>query len=327
MPYCSAAVLNCNLPVRFDTYRGGCEFRCTYCSELVHGRFNPKPFESFKSLESWIKGIRNADTNWCDWDIPLHFGVLSDPLPFNDTKTRRSYKALYTFAEKYYPVVVTTKSTLAIDDDYLHLLNQCNVVVQVSMVSKSFSVKYETNAPSFRDRFSMLYKVSKNTKRLVVRCQPFMIEYLDEVLMMIPAYTASGVHALLVGGISLRRPVGKIDQRSGDGYTYHVESLVPSLVAIRECCHDNNLVFLNNECGLDYLSDSIICCGTEGLEGFNVNKCNLSFSYEDYVTESMKAEGSAQVFRSGCRDSRFKYRTYIDVLRQFDNQGNDGFVR
>jgi len=327
MPYSSAAVLHCNLPIRFDSYRGSCPFQCGYCSEKIHGRNNFRPFESFKSLEQWTKGKRNADTNWCDWKIPLHWGVLSDPLPFCDKITRRSYKVLYTFAETGYPFVLTTKSTLIMDDDYLGLIANCNVVVQISMTSKSFSLEYESNAPSYRNRFAMLYHLAQYAKRLVVRSQPFVVESLDELIGMIPAYRSSGVYALLVGGVSLRRPVGSVTERVGDSYTYPSQSLEQPLKVIRECCHANDLVFLTNECNLESLSDSITCCGTEGLEGFDVNKCNLSYEIENYVTPSMMMAGSAQVFRSGCRDSRFKYRTFIDVLRQFNSQGNDGLVK
>jgi len=149
-----------------------------------------------------------------------------------------------------------------------------------------------------------------------------MIEYLDEVLGMIPRYKASGVYALLVGGISLRKPVGQVNERTGDGYTYGLASLAMPLKMLKECCHANGLVFLTNECGFDTLSDSPTCCGTDGLDGFRVNKCNLSYDYEQYVTPAMRHSGSAQVFRSGCRDSRFKDMTFIDVLRQFDRGGS-----
>ena len=329
MPYCGASVLHCDIPVRFDTSRGGCDFQCSYCSEMVHGRFNPRPFESWKSLESFIKGARNADTNWVnpDWRIPLHFGVLSDPLPRSDKQTRRSYKALYTFAEYGYPFILTTKSTLVVDAEYLGLLSQCNSVIQVSMISKSFSAKYEHNAPSYRERFAMLYRLARNVKRLVVRSQPFVVGYLDELIAMIPAYKSSGVYAILVGGISLRRPLGNINVRTGDGYVYRGEVLHEALETIRDCCHANDLEFLTCESESADLSDSLTCCGCEGLEGFAVNKCNLSYDFENYVNDTMKLEGTGQVFRSGTRDSRFKYSSYIDVIRRFYHDGNDGLVK
>jgi len=306
---------------------GGCDFLCSYCSEMVHGRFNPRPYEAFKALESWINGNRNADTMWCDWNIPLRIGVLSEPFPFSDFETRRMYKCLYTLAETGYPYVLTTKSTLVMHDEYLSLISQTNGIIQISMVTKQFALKYESNAPTFRDRFAMLYRLSKNVKRLVVRVQPFVVEYLDELLLMIPRYKASGVYALLVGGISLRRPSGSISYHIGDGYVQSDNAFHQSLVMIRQCCHDNDLVFLTCESNAMDLSDSLTCCGCEGLEGFKVNQCNLSYDFEKYITSSMSMTGSAQCFRSGTRDSRFKERTYLDVLRQFNADGNAGLVK
>jgi len=329
IPHCGASVLHCDLPIRYDTYRGGCVFQCSYCTEIIHGRFNPRPFESFKALQSFINGYRNEDTSWLSPEtrLTIHWGVLSDPFPPSDFQDRRSYKSLIVFAETGYPVVITTKSPLVIHNEYLSLLSISNALVQVSMTSKSFSEHYEPNAPSYRDRFKMLYTLAHNVKRLVIRSQPFMVEFTDELIRMIPAYKASGVYALLVGGISLRKPIMDISIRTGAGYTCPPDLLRPPLREIRDCCHSNGLVFLTNELECGDLSDSTTCCGCEGLEGFKVNQCNLSYEFEKYVTPSMSMMGSAQCFRSGTRDSRFKERTYLDVLRQFNADGNDGLVK
>lgn len=246
---------SCGL-VNFDTYKGGCRFNCVYCSEKRHHRFGLKNGESYKSLESWTKS-----------GIAIHFGVVSDPFPEIENTIRRSYKAMYVLAESFHPVILTTKSTMIASGDYYDILPFMNVVLQVSMVSKDHSIKWESQAPQYRDRFAMLYKLSKVVKRLVVRCQPFMIEYIDEILDMIPSYSCSGVHSILVSGMSLPRKYGLINEWHGNGYCYPADVLKDYLVAIKECCRFNDVGFLTNEHDFRDLSDSHYCCGQGVFNG------------------------------------------------------------
>ena len=37
--------------------------------------------EGVKALMSWIQGKRTSETNWCDWNIPLHWGGRERPFP------------------------------------------------------------------------------------------------------------------------------------------------------------------------------------------------------------------------------------------------------
>ena len=64
----------CNLPIRFDTYEG-CSHNCRYC--FVQRKTNIskiKAGSTVKALEHFINGERTVDTNWCNWDIPVHWG-------------------------------------------------------------------------------------------------------------------------------------------------------------------------------------------------------------------------------------------------------------
>ena len=79
MPKCGSQVLLCDLPVRFDTYKG-CSHGCVYCFAQKKANMSDiKPYESVFVLKNFIEGKRGRDTSWCDWDIPLHWGGMSDP--------------------------------------------------------------------------------------------------------------------------------------------------------------------------------------------------------------------------------------------------------
>ena len=64
---------------------------------------------------NFISGARTKETNWCDWDIPLHWGGLSDPFQPCESKYRSSYKCLKIFADENYPFVVSTKGKIIAD--------------------------------------------------------------------------------------------------------------------------------------------------------------------------------------------------------------------
>ena len=79
MPKCGSQVVLCDLPVRFDTYKG-CSHGCVYCFAQKKANMSDiKPYESVFVLKNFIEGKRGRDTSWCDWDIPLHWGGMSDP--------------------------------------------------------------------------------------------------------------------------------------------------------------------------------------------------------------------------------------------------------
>ena len=119
MPSCGSQAVLCGLPIRFDTYRG-CSHGCKYCfvqrkSDLCAIETN----ETVKALRSFISGSRTKETNWCDWDIPLHWGGLSDPFQPIEAQYRTSFECLKLLMKTQYPFVVSTKGSLVVVEPYL----------------------------------------------------------------------------------------------------------------------------------------------------------------------------------------------------------------
>ena len=92
----------------------------------------------WRPWRSFIEGKRGRKTAWCDWNIPIHWGGMSDPFQPIEKNIRASYECLKLLAETKYPFVVSTKGKLVVDPEYLDLLAQCNCVVQVSMVCSKY---------------------------------------------------------------------------------------------------------------------------------------------------------------------------------------------
>lgn len=132
---CGSQIVLCNLPIRFDTYVG-CSHGCRYCFvQKKNGQLEAvKKGDTVESLKAFVQGKRSGETAWCDWNIPIHWGGMSDPFQPVEKKCGYSLECLKYLAETKYPFVVSTKGRLAASPEYLELLAECNCVVQISMV-------------------------------------------------------------------------------------------------------------------------------------------------------------------------------------------------
>ena len=142
MPRCGSQCILCDVPVRFDTYVG-CSHACSYCfvnrkKDISKIELNESP----QQLRDFINGKRTLETKWCDWDIPLHIGGMSDPFQPCEKIHKRTLECLKILAETKYPFIISTKNTLQTSKEYLDVLKDCNFVFQESMVCS----KFDTNA-------------------------------------------------------------------------------------------------------------------------------------------------------------------------------------
>lgn len=297
MPGCGSQVILCNLPIRFDTYKG-CSHLCKYCFVQRKGGLNKISVgETVTSLKGFIEGKRNLETNWCDWDIPLHWGGLSDPFQPVEQKCRNSYECLELLAETKYPFVVSTKGKLIIEKEYLKLLEKCNCVVQISAVCSKYD-KLEQGAPSFEERLKMISILSGVAKRVNVRIQPYMTEVFEDVMENIPRFKEAGVYGIIVEGMKFAKKKPGLIKIGGD-YGYEKSVLESDFRRIRERVHQYGMKFYSGENRLRSMGDSDTCCGIDGLEGFKPNAynlCNILNGVKAYPTECMKKTGTARCF-------------------------------
>lgn len=299
MPKSGSQVVICNLPIRFDTY-SGCSHNCKYC--FTYRKYDIstiKKNEGAKAIERWIKGERSLDTFWCDWDIPLHWGGMSDPFQPAEKKYKYSLEVLKLLAQSKYPFVVSTKNTLPLTEPYFSLFKQCNCVFQCSMVCPSLS-KIEEGAPHFEERLNMMREMSKIVPRTIVRCQPYMIEFHKEIMAQIPRIAEAGVYGIVYEGLKMQKK-SKGLVKNGADFVYPKNLLKNKFQELKDECHKYGLKFFAGENRLRAMGDSLTCCGCEGLEGFEVHKYNLNYychkPEELHCTERMKEIGTSQCFK------------------------------
>lgn len=306
--------------MRFDTYRG-CVHRCAYCFASVKNQ-DPStvlPGEGPDSLCRWIAGGRTQDTAWCDWDIPLHWGGMSDPFQVIDLAHGRSLACLRVFAETGYPVVISTKGTLLRRRPYLELLERCNVCLQVSLIAQRFDA-LEPGAPRFAERLSMIRRVVPRVPRVIVRVQPYHLRDLAAVVRNVPRFADAGVHGIIVEGYKSKRRVPSL-VRLGSDHVYPLDRLRKDFELIRDVCRLHSLRFYCGENRLRRMSGSRCCCGVDGLPGFRVNRANLNsrvFGRQIRYTPRMAAPRTAFCFKAISQDAvsthALKRLTYRDCM-------------
>lgn len=318
MPLCGSQVVLCDLPIRFDTYRG-CTHQCKYCfaTKKNYSMKDVRKDETHKQLINFIKGKRVQTTSWCDWDIPLHWGGMSDPFQPAEKKLRESYKCLEVFKETQYPFVVSTKGKLIATDEYLDLIKQCNCVVQISLVCPEFDI-IERGAPKFAERLEIVKKISPH-KRVNIRIQPYMIEYHDSIMNSLEKFAEAGAYGVIIEGMKFIKAKKGLVRVGGDS-VYPIGALKPKVAQIKEKAHKLGMKFYSGENRLRSMGDDLCCCGIDGLEGFKGNSFNINHIIhggEFEMTPAMEkapATSMKSLYQQAGSWERLKSMTFKDIM-------------
>ena len=244
------------------------------------------------------RSSRTRSTEWCDWDIPLHWGGVSDPFQPAESYFKATLECLQVFKETGYPFIVSTKGKLVAEEPYLSLLGQCNCVVQVSMTSPQLDV-LEKGAPTFRERVEIVRKLSSKVQRVIIRSQPYMVECKDELIKALPQLKDAGAYGVTLEGMKFKKKKAGLVKVGGD-CCYPEQRLLSDYLQIRERCREIGLAFFCAENRLRRLGDSTSCCGCGDLKGFAGNKFNC-VSIENGVgvepTQKMLQKGTGDAFK------------------------------
>ena len=315
MPKSGSQIVLCDLPIRFDTYKG-CSHMCKYC--FVQKKADLTDIdkgETHKVLREFIEGKRTTETNWCDWNIPLHWGGMSDPFQPAERKHKLSLECLKVFKETQYPFVVSTKGKLICEGEYFELIKDCNCVIQISMVCPEYD-KIELGTPTFNERLEMVRKLSKH-KRVNVRIQPYMIETHESTMESIKKIADAGAYAIIVEGMKFARKKDGLVKVGGD-WCYPLDDLGERFAEMKAEAHKLGMKFYSAENRLRPMGDHLCCCGIDGMPGFKANNFNINNIINGHVekpTEGMQQKGTAKVFGSlyqmagvsqGLKDLSFK---------------------
>lgn len=298
MPKCGSQIVLCDLPIRFDTYKG-CSHMCSYCfAQKKTDLSNIGRNETHKALREFISGKRAKETNWCDWDIPLHWGGMSDPFQPAEREHKLSLECLKVFAETQYPFVVSTKGKLICEGEYFELIKACNCVIQISLVCPEYDA-LEPGAPPFTERLEMIRKLAQH-KRVNVRVQPYMPEAHDSIMQSVQQFAEAGAYGIVVEGMKYAKKKPGLVKVGGD-FCYPLADLCERFEALKEEAHRLGMKFYSGENRLRSMGDDMCCCGIDGLEGFKGNAfniCHILNGNAEKPTEAMQQEGTASAFHT-----------------------------
>lgn len=298
MPKCGSQCWMCDLPVRFDTYKG-CTHGCKYCFVQRKSSLEVVIDENPKKLLDFINGKRDIRTAWVDWNIPIHFGGMSDPFQPCEKKYKKTLEVLQILADTGYPCVISTKGMLCIEEPYISLIKRANIVMQVSCVCDKYD-KLEKGAPPFEERLNMIRVLSQNARRVIVRVQPYVPDVYKDVKANIKRFAEGGAHGVVFEGMKF---VNKKDGlvRVGGDMVIPYERLKRDFERLKQECHEQGISFYSGENRLRSMGDSLTCCGIDNLEGFRPNTFNLSHLLNGDIqqpTEAQKQKDTAQCFHA-----------------------------
>jgi DNA repair photolyase len=269
---CGSQVTLCEYPIRLDTYKG-CSHGCRYCFARAKTDIDVvEPLHCARAVERFINGARTKDTVWCDWDIPLHWGGMSDPFQPAELEHRATLEVLEVLSGAGYPFIVSTKGRLVAREPYLSLLSKSNVCVQVSMTSPQLD-KLEPGAPTFAERLGIVGAVAARVPRVIVRVQPYMTQCLSALIAALPDIAHAGAYGITIEAMKFKATHPGLVRVGGD-YTYPDNVLRADYATLREACRAVGLAFFCAENRLRGMGDSTACCGCGDMPGFAGNRYN-----------------------------------------------------
>ena len=308
MPYTAKNFLTCPYPFVCDVYKG-CVHRCKYCFANAFKAADKrssfqlvKHGESVEAVEKFVKGGRTARNSWCDWNAPIQFGATSDAFQPIEKTEGRMLAVLKLMARTGYPFIVTTKGADVISlPEYLAVLKDCNVCVQISMSSPRMDA-LEPGAPPFARRLAALEAVSKRVPRTVARMQPFFAEHTPEIVRNIPSIADAGAFGVLVDPVDgTAKRLSPLQVKDGHKWLYRYEDIRKAFLSMRHVCHEHGLAFVGNE--VRDISDApILCCTCGPMQGFVPNKCIAPYYHlarsEYSATPRQMQVGTGDVFNN-----------------------------
>jgi len=333
----------CPVPLRMDTY-SGCQHGCIYCfannslqkvmnsdsscEKLCESRgVKPTRFRYVKKyFDIAFEGAPNTFSeqeavavDCLKKRVPLHFGGMSDPFQPMESILGITYRTLELLKKYNYPVIISTKGSLALDERYVELLRDYeNVMIQVSLIDDREEVikELEPSASTVEERLKIIKTYSDMGKRTACRIQPFIISLSeDRIVPLLDKLKANGCYHVMVEGLKFFSSNLKANDRISKAFknlTGKSFDLTSYYKAIGAKCSGNDIelptwrkyryakifkeeiakrgmTFGAADNDLRFLGDTPCCCGCEGLKGFeNMIKHNTGFAIFNCLRKGKK---------------------------------------
>lgn len=190
-PRLTSEVLDCSMPMTFDTY-SNCSFGCLYCfSQYTRGIGNTKAAYMRKEVKSVnverIKRMFLYPDEYAGYFAPyikqrrvMQWGGLSDQFDGNERKYGKTLELLRFFKEIDYPLCFSTKSTWWTKDErYMSLVRgqrNWNFKFSIITLDEAKAREMERAVPSPMERLEAIRRIAEaDAGGATLRLRPFII--------------------------------------------------------------------------------------------------------------------------------------------------------
>lgn len=286
----------CSSPIRLDSYNR-CQFGCHYCFSRNRAKANSKVglrTASVNALRARFKRISDgrifsALDEFLLKRVPIQFGGMQDPFSPFERQFSATLDLLRILVENDYPTLLSTKSDLLVEPEYLDLLRQGNFYVRLSASSVNSSTKshLEPGTPSHEAMLGVCDSLSRSKVPVSIRVQPVIPGFESEALKLTDMFARAGAKhfsyeylKMPTEGLDgyarrLKRALGfdvweymraKGVYRLGRDYLLRPEEKVVFLREARERCRLLGVGFGAGDTEFIHFSDGAGCCN--GSEAF-----------------------------------------------------------
>jgi DNA repair photolyase len=319
----------CGIPFRLDAY-STCQFSCRYCFAAARGGAASgapirlaDPGKLGRRLERLATSEpRSAIDEMLKARVPIHFGGMSDPFMPMEREHRLTLRYLEILADHSYPVVISTKSALIADDEYVRELARGKFVVQFSFSRRRNTQFLEGGAPNAEQRIQTLRRLAVAGIGTAIRIQPLLPNFESEAIDLIDEAAEAGARHVSVEHLKLPierewshrtrmdRAVGfdlgefyrqRSARRVGREWILPVEYRHPTIAALRDRAVHSKIGFGAADNDLLHWSDGNVCCS--GADLFKLGS-GFQFNFTTAVRRGIRAGRiSFDLIRSDWRPS------------------------
>ena len=225
----TSQVYFCAAPIRINSYNT-CQLGCTYCfsrtrartfaSSGIHGANADALRERFGRIKSG--NIASALDEFLKQRIPIQLGGLQDPFTPLEAREGVTLELLKVLRDERSPTLISTKGNLFLDEEYLNVLSEMNVVFRISAagIDEHLRPVVERRCDPFNVTIKKIRVLCQRGIPVALRLQPVFPRFERAALQMATKAARAGVSRvtfeyLKLPSESMRNEIGALTPELG----------------------------------------------------------------------------------------------------------------
>jgi DNA repair photolyase len=221
----TSQVYFCAAPIRLDAY-DSCQFGCTYCFSRKRSRISASRGAHEANADAFAarlarvaRGeIHSALDEFLQRRVPIQLGGLQDPFSPREKTRQVTFALLRALRDAAYPTLISTKGALFLEERYLSLLEEMNVVVRVSAAAISEDARriIERGCDPYAETLKKFEILAQRGIRSALRIQPVFPSFETTALDMATQAVAAGAQQVTFEYLKLPSEDVRAEMRSAE---------------------------------------------------------------------------------------------------------------